>query len=74
MTTTLLSPEEISAASEKAGRILEGLGQVLYGQDELLRLTLWRPGRDASRQAWRLEHQGLRRLSQGDPRRQARPV
>ena len=40
MTTTLLSPEEISAASEKAGRILEGLGQVLYGQDELLRLTL----------------------------------
>ncbi|MDF1797626.1 MAG: AAA family ATPase [Planctomycetota bacterium] len=40
MTSTLLSPEEIAAASEQAERILEGLNQVLFGQEHLLRLTL----------------------------------
>ena len=40
MTTELLSPEEVTTAADQAARILEGLGQVLYGQDELLRLTL----------------------------------
>ena len=40
MTETLPSPEVIESARARALTILDGLGQVLFGQDELLKLTL----------------------------------
>ena len=39
-TSSLLSPEEVEVAREKAGRILTGLGRTILGQEELLRMVV----------------------------------
>ena len=40
MTTTLLSPEDVQVARQTAQKVLDGLGQVLFGQEALTEMVL----------------------------------
>ena len=40
MTSTLLSPEDVQTARERAQLVLDGLGRVLFGQEDLTRMVL----------------------------------